>query len=114
MQRAVLENGSSDIRGAQAGINPHDIGATGGSTVVNPYHEDLELKVFMNCTIHCIKFILSKKLNLPLTSLILSAENSNILPNHLELRHYFNAADQSNELNDQTKIPTLQHFLSKL
>ena len=84
-----MENEPSEIRDRAAQkMHPSVLGATGGSQVDNP-QEDLEITVFSTCSIYCIKYILWKQLKVPIQNQVLSSENTNTLPNHIELRHAF-------------------------
>ena len=44
----------------------NEIGATGGSQTFNHQEEDFEIKSFMTCSIYCIKYMLWRKLQVPI------------------------------------------------
>ena len=46
-------------------LMPAVLGATGGSQNENP-QDDIEINVFSTCSIYCIKYILWKKLKVPI------------------------------------------------
>ena len=108
LSRAVQENGPNEN-------NRQDPGKAdvGGSQTQNPLAEDVELEVFTNCSIYCIKYVLWRRIQMPIQNMMLTlpGQSEPDLDNNIEIRHILNYKEP--EINLQDRKPSLQQFMSK-
>mmetsp|Transcript_26025 Transcript_26025/g.32469 ORF Transcript_26025/g.32469 Transcript_26025/m.32469 type:complete len:204 (+) Transcript_26025:244-855(+) len=86
LSRAAQENGPTENNRSN-GMKGHGNADVGGSQT-DPHAEDVELEVFSTTTIYCLKFLLWRKLQVPIQnlSLALSSQSDIELANWHELK----------------------------
>lgn len=65
LSRAAQENGPTDNNRSTQNVKEPGNADVGGSQT-NPHAEDVELEIFSTTTIYCIKFLLWRRLQVPI------------------------------------------------